>query len=158
MLYYPLQNIYVTSPFGGTRNHNGTDYRASVGTPVLAPADGKVQSIYDTERGGKQLVLLHDNGYKTGYAHLNSYNVNFGERVKQGEQIALTGNTGIGTGPHLHFTVTDPAGNKLDPETVLKNPTLVGFGGTKTKQIFGGIIIVIITMIILVLLYRINNE
>jgi murein DD-endopeptidase MepM/ murein hydrolase activator NlpD len=104
---------------GATSFHNGIDIAVPIGTPIKAPADGKVVSIYTHDRGGKSLILEHANGWKTGYAHLNGYNVQVGDQVKQGDVIAYSGNTGIGTGAHLHFTMTNGVGQKVDPETLL---------------------------------------
>lgn len=115
----------VTSGFGNrpdpinkgqTEFHNGVDIPAKLNTVTKSPWDGKVAKVFYTERAGNQLIISHDNGYKTGYAHLNSILVKEGQTVKAGQAIALTGATGKVTGPHLHFTVTDPDGNKVDPQ------------------------------------------
>jgi murein DD-endopeptidase MepM/ murein hydrolase activator NlpD len=113
----------IKSPFGerihpitGVKSgHNGIDIAAPIGTDIQAPADGTVKSIYTHESGGKSLILEHDGGWRTGYAHLNSYSVSVGQKVRQGDVIAQTGNTGASTGPHLHFTMTSSAGEKVDP-------------------------------------------
>lgn len=117
----------ITSKFGNRIHpvtgekqfHNGIDIAASEGTPVHAPVDGTVKSIFSNSTGGNQLIISHKNGYTTGYAHLSAYKVSEGDRVKKGQVIALVGRTGRVTGAHLHFTVTDPGGNKVDPVTVL---------------------------------------
>ena len=67
---------------------------------------------------GNQMLVDHPGGYRTGYAHLSKFVAAKGQSVRQGDIIALTGNTGIGTGPHLHFTLTDPQGNKVDPQSI----------------------------------------
>lgn len=103
----------VSSPFGMRRHpitgeqrmHNGIDIAAPTGTPVVAPLDGKVIDVYNRGAGGKQLIILHENGLRTGYAHLDEWMVQAGEAVHRGQQIATVGNTGASTGPHLHFTV-----------------------------------------------------
>lgn len=100
--------------------HNGVDIHADVGTTVLDPWDGVVENTYFADKGGNQLVIRHDNGFRTGYAHLSAFLVKKGEKVKAGDPIALTGNTGASTGPHLHLTVTDPNGKKVDPEKYFK--------------------------------------
>jgi len=99
--------------------HNGVDYKLPVGTAIKSPSDGKViLQILDAPgvAGGNQLIILHSNGYKTGYAHLSKFVKNKGDSVKQGDIIALSGDTGRVTGPHLHFTLTDPKGIKVNPE------------------------------------------
>jgi len=86
--------------------HNGIDLAVPSGSQIVSPFDGKVSSIYENAQGGKQLTILHDNGYKTGYAHLSKNNFHkIGDRVQKGQVIALSGNTGASTGAHLHFTV-----------------------------------------------------
>jgi murein DD-endopeptidase MepM/ murein hydrolase activator NlpD len=109
-----------THPVTGAQGqfHNGIDIAAPIGTAVVAPQRGEVLSIYETGTGGKQLIIQHEE-YRTGYAHLNRIFVQVGEEVMQGETIAEVGNTGASTGPHLHFTVTNSAGNKVDPLPLL---------------------------------------
>ncbi|MDR0606388.1 MAG: M23 family metallopeptidase [Bacteroidales bacterium] len=114
----------VTSKFGkriaptsgASTEHNGVDIAATVGTKIVCPLDGVVSDINTHKTGGKQLIIKHVNGYKTGYAHLSGYNVVVGEKVKQNQVIAFVGNTGVSTGAHLHFTVTNPLGIKVNPE------------------------------------------
>jgi murein DD-endopeptidase MepM/ murein hydrolase activator NlpD len=111
-----------TSGFG-MRNgsfHNGIDIAAPTGTPIKAPIDGKVHSRFTSDRGGNSLILMHaQTGHTTGYAHLSAFNVKVGDEVKKGDVIGLVGNTGVSTGPHLHFTVKHN-GNYIDPLTVVK--------------------------------------
>ena len=61
---------------------------------------------------GKFIIMSHSNGYKTLYAHLNSFNVKEGDRVARGRKIAESGNTGISTGPHLHFEIMQGRNNR----------------------------------------------
>ena len=103
---------------GASTYHNGVDVGVPVGTQVRAPWDGTVLSTYSNAAGGNQMIVKHPNGYRTGYAHLSGYVATKGQAVRQGEAICLSGNTGHSTGPHLHFTLTNPAGQKVDPETV----------------------------------------
>jgi hypothetical protein len=87
------------------RAHEGIDIAAPMGTPVLAAAEGLVVDV-GSERGyGNILTLDHGYGLVTRYAHLSKFLVHTGQRVKRGDEIALVGNTGIATAPHLHYEV-----------------------------------------------------
>lgn len=109
----PLKYAHVTSRFGSrfhpvlqyVKDHNGVDYAAAVGTPVWAVADGVVTVAGNTGAGGNTVCLRHANGFETCYLHLSRYGagVRVGARVGQKQVIALSGNTGRSTGPHLHF-------------------------------------------------------
>lgn len=85
--------------------HNGTDFAMPIGTPVTAPANGVVERVSNHHAAGRYIVVRHDNGYRTRYLHLSRPLVSQGERVTMGERIALSGNTGRSTGPHLHYEV-----------------------------------------------------
>ncbi len=88
------------------RMHNGLDFRANTGESVYAPGDGKVTFVGRKGGYGKVVIIDHGFGYKTLYAHLSKAKVKRGQKVKRGELIALTGNTGsLSTGPHLHYEV-----------------------------------------------------
>ncbi|MBN2799234.1 MAG: M23 family metallopeptidase [Deltaproteobacteria bacterium] len=103
----------VSSPFGdrvhptlGTRRfHNGVDLAIPVGSQVHAPRRGVVRAIRRGGVSGVALILLHGEGVETAYAHLSQVLVEEGDAVEAGDLIALSGNTGRSTGPHLHFTV-----------------------------------------------------
>jgi len=85
--------------------HLGMDFTGKINTPVYSTGNGKVVKV-DKKRGyGKRIIVDHGYGYKTVYAHLNGYNVKRGQKVKRGEIIGYLGNTGISTGPHLHYEV-----------------------------------------------------
>lgn len=87
------------------RAHRGIDYAAPIGTPVRATADGAVV-LAGTKRGyGKTIILKHGGRYSTVYAHLHRYakGVRAGKPVKQGQTIGYVGQTGLSTGPHLHY-------------------------------------------------------
>lgn len=106
-----------TAPLAGASTyHTGTDIAVPVGTKVRSPWSGKVTSVYSNASGGKQMVITHHNGYTTGYAHLSEWKKQEGDRVMAGTVVALSGNTGNTTGPHLHFTLRDRKGNRIDPE------------------------------------------
>jgi len=111
----------VSSRFSEPRTghtHNGTDIAVPVGTPVRTPWAGTAAGVYnDTQYGGGLTVIIkHANGWRTGYCHLSTQDVAQGAAVEAGQVIAHSGNTGHSTGPHLHFTLTNPQGQKVDPE------------------------------------------
>ncbi|MBI3630851.1 MAG: M23 family metallopeptidase [Candidatus Sungbacteria bacterium] len=93
------------------KGHNGADFRAEIGTPVLSADDGDVTATGDTDAGcraasyGKWILIRHPNNLSTLYGHLSLINVSAGQGVKRGEQIGYSGKTGYATGPHLHFSV-----------------------------------------------------
>jgi murein DD-endopeptidase MepM/ murein hydrolase activator NlpD len=88
---------------GVVRAHLGVDYRAPIGAPVIAVADGIVVSAGWSAGAGRMVHLRHANGYETEYLHLSSIAVREGERVRQGELVGRVGATGLATGPHLDF-------------------------------------------------------
>lgn len=91
---------------GYSRLHRGIDFSMKPGNPVYATGDAVVESVKIEMRGyGRQIVLDHGFGYKTRYAHLKKILVTEGMKVKRGEQIATTGNSGLTSGPHLHYEV-----------------------------------------------------
>lgn len=96
----------ISSPFGkrGRRMHNGIDIPVGKCTPVMAAADGVVVTVGCEPQGwGNYIMVDHGNGHATLYAHLSEFKVAPGQVVKRGHVIALSGNTGRSTGPHLHF-------------------------------------------------------
>ena len=101
----------ITSSFGNRRDpftrtrrfHSGIDISLDPGTPIFAAANGTVIFSGWKEGYGNTVVLKHERGYITVYAHNSSNGVPEGETVKQGQQIALSGMTGLATGPHLHY-------------------------------------------------------
>lgn len=128
VLGWPLQNLSVTQYFGNTpfaqsgayngNGHNGMDFRASVGTPVLASLTGVVQGTGNTDVGGcysygKWVLIKHSNGLSTLYAHLSVISVGTGQNVATSDIIGYSGNTGYSTGPHLHYTVYASDGVQL---------------------------------------------
>lgn len=106
-LAWPLSSNKITSPYG-TRSrgfHSGIDLAAKTGTSVYAAAGGTVELASWYYGYGNCIVINHGNGVKTRYAHLSAYKVSVGTTVSRGQLIALSGNTGNSTGPHLHFEV-----------------------------------------------------
>ena len=97
---------YRTSPFTGQREfHKGIDISTRMKAPIVAPANGIVTRIAWDHGYGRVLTLSHGHGVVTRYAHLSKVLVKKGQYVKRGETIALVGNTGRSTGPHLHYEV-----------------------------------------------------
>ncbi len=91
--------------FGGVRPHEGIDIDAPKGTPIMAAAGGRVIRAGWKVGYGLTLLIDHDYGYRTFYAHCSKLKVKRGDLVERGEIIALVGNTGVTTGPHLHYEV-----------------------------------------------------
>jgi murein DD-endopeptidase MepM/ murein hydrolase activator NlpD len=97
---------YRLSPFTNEREfHRGVDISARMKTKIIAPADGIVTSVGRTYGYGNRVTISHGYGMKTVYGHLHSSLVKKGDHVKRGQEIALLGNTGRSTGPHLHYEV-----------------------------------------------------
>jgi murein DD-endopeptidase MepM/ murein hydrolase activator NlpD len=109
-LLAPIRGAPITSLFGMrfhpilhiVRLHAGIDFGAPVGSQVRAAVDGVVESTGPARGYGDRVVLKH-NGFETTYNHLSEIKVEVGAKVRQGEVIALSGNSGLSTGPHLHF-------------------------------------------------------
>ncbi|MFZ7104886.1 MAG: peptidoglycan DD-metalloendopeptidase family protein [Peptococcaceae bacterium] len=106
----------LTSLFGPRHDefHTGVDLSNSIGTPIRAAQGGKVTYVGWKGNYGKTVIIDHLNGYKTLYGHSNKILVAEGQWVQAGEKIALMGNTGRSTGPHLHFEVYEH-GKVVDP-------------------------------------------
>ncbi|MFP4526054.1 MAG: M23 family metallopeptidase [Bacteroidales bacterium] len=95
--------------------HEGMDFTAPTGTEIYATGDGVVEKVKNSLRGyGKHVVVNHDFGYKTLYAHLNDFNVRRGQRVKRGDVVGYVGSTGLSTAPHLHYEV-EKDGSAVNP-------------------------------------------
>lgn len=113
---------YVTSPYGYRRRfrrmHKGIDLKVNVGDTIRAAFDGKVRITNYERRGyGKYVVLRHTNDLETVYGHLSEFLVEPDQYVKAGQPIALGGNTGRSTGPHLHFE-TRYMGYAINPAAI----------------------------------------
>ncbi|MGI6478390.1 MAG: M23 family metallopeptidase [Salinivirgaceae bacterium] len=87
------------------KEHTGVDYAAMYGTPVYATGDGIVVATGWDSGYGNRVIVNHGFGYKTVYAHLQKCSVKVGDKVKRGKLVGLVGNTGVSTGPHLHYEV-----------------------------------------------------
>ena len=141
---YPLQRqARVSSPFnpnrrhpvtGRVRPHKGVDFSVPAGTPIIAPADGFIEKVaYQSGGAGRYIVMRHGREYQAVYMHLSKPLVRAGQEVKKGERIALSGNTGISTGPHLHYEF-HINGRAVNPLTVKLPGTSSGMGTAERKQ------------------------
>ena len=109
----PINGGRLTSTFGGRRDpitgrsssHSGTDWAVPKGTAVYASSGGTVTKASWGGSYGNVIFIKHPDGRETRYAHLSKILVSNGQTVKQGQKIALSGNTGRSTGPHLHFEI-----------------------------------------------------
>ncbi len=115
-------NGYVTSPYGYRprfrRMHKGIDLKVQIGDTIRAAFDGKVRLTKFERRGyGYYVIVRHENGLETVYGHLSKFLVKPDEYVKAGDPIALGGNTGRSTGPHLHFE-TRYMGYAINPAAI----------------------------------------
>ncbi len=123
VLKWPLDSVKITQYFGNTafatanpalysgNGHNGVDFRAAIGTPVMASKEGLVAGMGDTDQFcsgvsyGKWILIKHPGNLSTLYAHLSIIKVSAGQQVETGQLIGYSGDTGYATGPHLHFGV-----------------------------------------------------
>lgn len=142
---WPLDNVTITQYFGNTafaqsgayngNGHNGIDMGTPIGTPVKSVLSGTVEAMGDTDTVcrnasyGKWILVRHNNGLSTLYAHLSGFAVGQGATVATGQVIGHSGNTGYSTGPHLHFTVYATEGVR-----VMQRPSAV-CGGSYTMPV-----------------------
>ncbi|MCI5051465.1 MAG: peptidoglycan DD-metalloendopeptidase family protein [Candidatus Pacebacteria bacterium] len=113
----------ITSRMGPRygRYHYGVDYGAPTGTPIVATRAGTITKTSCGSGYGKCLVIQHDNGTHSLYAHASRLYVTVGTQVKQGQKIAAVGSTGRSTGPHLHFEIRNSGnGRALNPLKLIK--------------------------------------
>ena len=109
----PVNGGFLNSSFGYRQDpiddirrfHQGQDITVPTGTPIFAPADGVVKRAYYIGGFGNHIKLKHSSGYSTTYAHLSKIFVRHGQKIKRGDIIGETGNTGRSTAPHLHYEV-----------------------------------------------------
>ncbi|MFC3325628.1 M23 family metallopeptidase [Mesorhizobium cantuariense] len=120
---------------GYVRMHTGVDWSAPIGTPIIAAGNGTVEKVGWAGGYGKQIIIRHANGYETSYNHQSAFakGIEPGVRVRQGQTIGFLGQTGLATGPHLHYelivngTKVDPMRVRLPVGKVLKGDDLVAF-------------------------------
>jgi murein DD-endopeptidase MepM/ murein hydrolase activator NlpD len=110
MRFHPIYRIM--------KFHSGQDFHAPIGTPVYATGDGTVESAQYNDGYGNCIIIDHGFGLKTLYAHLSKFLVKPGQVVRRGENIALSGNSGLSDGPHLHYEVIKD-GVKVNPMTYI---------------------------------------
>lgn len=123
----PINGARLSSGFGMrlhpvlgyTRMHRGTDFAASVGTPILAAGEGVIVRAAPFGTFGNYIRIRHSNGYETAYAHMSRFarGMRAGVRVRQGQVIGYVGTTGRSTGPHLHYEVLR-RGQQVNPMTL----------------------------------------
>lgn len=121
--HYPYMGR-ITSRYGPRRGrpHQGIDLALKTGDPVYATFDGKVRFSKAAGNYGNLVIIRHNNGLETYYAHLSQRDVEVGDWVVAGQQIGLGGSTGKSTGPHLHFEVRY-RGQSFDPERIVNFET-----------------------------------
>ncbi len=123
----------VTSSFGKRTNpvlnkeevHNGTDIAVNTGTPAIAMTDGEIIHTGTSPTFGINVKYRTNDGLVILYAHLSAVTVKNGDKVKKGDVIAKTGNTGLSTGPHIHVSVYK-SGKEVDPLLYIKGLKLTG--------------------------------
>jgi len=99
--------------------HQGVDFLAPIGTPIVATADGVIIKAGHVDSYGLLLEIQHANGFKSKYAHTSLIQVKLGDQVKQGQLIAYVGNSGRSTGAHLHYEVL-MSNKPIDPIRLLR--------------------------------------
>jgi murein DD-endopeptidase MepM/ murein hydrolase activator NlpD len=123
----PVKNARTSSGYGKRihpvtgimKYHRGQDFAVNTGTPIYAPADGAIESIRPSDKGsGNFLRILHSYGFSSSYSHLSKFAVKRGDFVKKGDLIAYSGNSGLTSGPHLHYEVRF-IGRPLNPKPFL---------------------------------------
>ena len=127
------ENVRMTSGFGKRMHpiknvkqwHLGVDFSCKVGSEIIATADGVVELTQDKPEGyGKQIIIDHGKDFKTRYAQLSEFKVKLGDVVKKGQVIALSGNSGMSTAPHLHYEV-QKGDDRVDPKDYITNFNLI---------------------------------
>ncbi len=127
LIRIPILNARITSGFGlrfhpvlgYSRPHTGTDFAAPIGTPIFAAGNGTITQAGWSSGYGRRIEIEHANGYVTTYNHMSGFarGAVEGARVKQGQTIGFLGQTGLATGPHLHYEVL-VNGHFVDPMRV----------------------------------------
>jgi murein DD-endopeptidase MepM/ murein hydrolase activator NlpD len=145
----PINGARLSSGFGMRKHpilgynkkHQGVDFAAPTGTPIMAAGTGHIEFVGDNGGAGKYIRIKHLNGYKTSYSHLSKYasGIQKNVKVRQGQVIGYVGNTGLSTGPHLHYEVIfngkriNPMKMKLPSGKQLKDKNLEIFLAEKER-------------------------
>ncbi|WP_296815580.1 peptidoglycan DD-metalloendopeptidase family protein [Brevundimonas sp.] len=149
LLQTPIDGARISSNYGMRRHpiagyrrmHQGIDFAAGYGTPVVAAADGVVVEARRWGGYGNWVRIRHSDGWETGYAHLSRYGsgIRAGQRVQQGQIIAYVGSTGASTGPHLHYELwrhgqrVNPRGARVPQGTILTGRELAAFQAQRAR-------------------------
>ena len=149
LLKTPVDGAHITSLFGMrkhpilgyTRAHQGIDFGAGWGTPIVAAGDGVVAQAGPWAGYGNWLRIKHSGGWDTGYGHISRFakGVRPGVHVRQGQVVAYVGATGLATGPHLHYEIwkagqrVNPLSAKVPQGTVLAGGDLTRFKAEKAR-------------------------
>ena len=145
----PINGARLSSGFGMRKHpilgynkkHQGVDFAAPTGTPIMAAGTGHIEFVGNNGGAGKYIRIKHLNGYKTSYSHLSKYasGIQKNIKVRQGQVIGYVGNTGLSTGPHLHYEVIfngkriNPMKMKLPSGKQLKDNNLEIFLAEKNR-------------------------
>ena len=145
----PINGARLSSGFGMRKHpilgynkkHQGVDFAAPTGTPIMAAGTGHIEFVGNNGGAGKYIRIKHLNGYKTSYSHLSKYasGIQKNIKVRQGQVIGYVGNTGMSTGPHLHYEVIfngkriNPMKMKLPSGKQLKDKNLEIFLAEKER-------------------------
>ena len=145
----PINGARLSSGFGMRKHpilgynkkHQGVDFAAPTGTPIMAAGTGHIEFVGNNGGAGKYIRIKHLNGYKTSYSHLSKYasDIQKNVKVRQGQVIGYVGNTGLSTGPHLHYEVIfngkriNPMKMKLPSGKQLKDKNLEIFLAEKER-------------------------
>lgn len=113
-----IRTVYSKFGYRHGRRHQGVDLPLTTGTPVKAAFDGRVRASLYTKGYGNLVIIRHENGLETYYAHLSKRHVSPGDWVKAGDVLGLGGSTGRSSGPHLHFE-TRFKGFAFDPQWII---------------------------------------
>lgn len=163
-----ISSYFGASRDGGARSHAGVDVAVPVGTPVRSMAGGEVVYTGYTSQRGNYMKVQNSDGTLSLYQHLNGFDARVGDRVSPGQRIATSGNTGVGTGPHLHYelfvngSAVDPlsvnyygAGNVAGIPTTLSGSVasilpqgLAGIGETLNKYWWAALIFIIVLALV----------
>ena len=149
LLRTPVDGARMNSNFGMRRHpvlgymrmHEGVDFAAGTGTPILAAGDGTVEEVRRWGGYGNWLKIRHNRDWETGYGHISRYapGIRPGVHVHQGQVVAFVGATGLATGPHLHYETwldgkrVNPAGVNIPAATVLGGRDLASFKAEKAR-------------------------